>query len=831
MTRTRSLPLLSGLCLATTIATLGLISEVSGGSRLAPGPTIILNEFLYDPAADATGDANKDTVTDVGDDEFVEFVNITGSAIDMTAWKLYDGSNTPLRHVFPVGTVLQPGCAIVIFGGGHPPVNLFAGAIVQTADNGGTGTQTLGLNNGTDTITLKDAGDVTIFTHTYTLPSDVNQSYTRDPDLIGGTYVQHSTAAGSAGTLFSPGRRINGNAFGACVLPTPDQDGDGHPDATDNCPGLANPDQGDCDNSGVGDVCEIDENPGLDANQNGILDACEPDCNGTQLPDDLDIKLGLSLDCNGNMIPDECEVPPIGSHDCNQNGIPDDCDIANGAPDVDQNGIPDVCESNVAVVINEIMSSPNSDTNGDGFSDIVQDEFLEVINGTASPQNISGWSLSDATQVRHVFPVGTVLAPNCGVTVWGGGTPVCSFAGIIKQVSSSGNLGLANDGDTITLRDASNLLVDQVTYTSPPAGVSKTRSPDITGAFVNHTVAQAGVNFSPGRMVNLAGFPGCTSPGPDTDNDCVADSTDNCDNTPNPLQQDCDHDNIGDACETDPDSNGNQIPDNCEIGTPGNVRLNEIRIDQTGTDNDEYFEIKGPANLSLNGLTVIVLGDPSAGGGGSGSIESITSLSGKIIPADGHFLCVEPSFTMAAPAQRDFVTAANALNFENGENVTFALVTNFTGAINQDLDTDNNGTIDVTPWGAVVDAVGLVIEPNPPTTTEWAYGAALGGTNVGPDDTFVPSQIYRCETVGIWTIGNFDPVASPITDSPGVLNTTCPASACIGDANTNGVVDIDDLVLVITHWAQSGPIGDINTNGVVDIDDLVLVITHWGACP
>ena len=38
-------------------------------------------------------------------------------------------------------------------------------------------------------------------------------------------------------------------------------------------------------------------------------------------------------------------------------------------------------------------------------------------------------------------------------------------------------------------------------------------------------------------------------------------------------------------------------------------RINEIRIDQPGIDNDEYFEIFGDPSGSLNDLTYIVIGD------------------------------------------------------------------------------------------------------------------------------------------------------------------------------------------------------------------------------
>jgi hypothetical protein len=75
-----------------------------------------------------------------------------------------------------------------------------------------------------------------------------------------------------------------------------DTDGDGVPDATDNCDNVPNPGQADSDGDGVGDACEtappdtdgdgvVDpsdncpnvRNPGQeDANQNGVGDACEP---------------------------------------------------------------------------------------------------------------------------------------------------------------------------------------------------------------------------------------------------------------------------------------------------------------------------------------------------------------------------------------------------------------------------------------------------------------------------------------------------------------------------------------------------------------------------
>jgi hypothetical protein len=48
--------------------------------------------------------------------------------------------------------------------------------------------------------------------------------------------------------------------------------------------------------------------------------------------------------------------------------------------------------------------------------------------------------------------------------------------------------------------------------------------------------------------------------------------------------------------------------------------------------------------------------------------------------------------------------AANAL--ENGT-ISLLLVRDFTGALGADLDTDNDGVLDATPWSAVADAVAV----------------------------------------------------------------------------------------------------------------------------
>jgi len=49
------------------------------------------------------------------------------------------------------------------------------------------------------------------------------------------------------------------------------------------------------------------------------------------------------------------------------------------------------------------------------------------------------------------------------------------------------------------------------------------------------------------------------------------------------------------------------------------------------------------------------------------------------------------------------------------------------------------------------------------------------------------------------------------------------------DVNNDGKVDINDLVLVGSHFGESNPeVGDVNADGTVDIKDMGLIGLHFG---
>lgn len=166
---------------------------------------LLINEVLYDPPSGAAGDANGDGTRDANDDEFIEFVNGSFSAMDISGYTISD--LTAVRHTFPSGTVIAPNGVLVLFGGGTP-TGLFGGAIVQTASEG-----EINMTNAGELVTLADASGNTVLTFDITpLSGNPDESYTRNPDLTGG-FEQHSVIPAANGAVFSPGTKLNGTSF------------------------------------------------------------------------------------------------------------------------------------------------------------------------------------------------------------------------------------------------------------------------------------------------------------------------------------------------------------------------------------------------------------------------------------------------------------------------------------------------------------------------------------------------------------------------------------------------------------------------------------------
>jgi hypothetical protein len=139
------------------------------------------------------------------------------------------------------------------------------------------------------------------------------------------------------------------------------------------------------------------------------------------------------------------------------------------------------------VIINEVLANePGSDSSL---------EFIELVNTGDSDADLSGWSLSDSAQVRHVFPSETILFAKKALVVK-------------ASEASTGALGLSNSSDSVRL-SSSGQVVDEMSWTASLSvdGVSINRSADGVpdAGFVLHNSLSSS-NVSPGSKVDGAPF-------------------------------------------------------------------------------------------------------------------------------------------------------------------------------------------------------------------------------------------------------------------------------------------------------------------------------------
>ncbi len=132
------------------------------------------------------------------------------------------------------------------------------------------------------------------------------------------------------------------------------------------------------------------------------------------------------------------------------------------------------------------------------------------------------------------------------------------------------------------------------------------------------------------------------------------------------------------------------------LNTPGTVNvttatvgtsalINEFVANHTGGDDHEYVEIIGTPSTSYASLWILV-------------------VEGDVAENPGH---VDTFWQVGATDANGYWTTGFLTNQFEDTTMTLLLVQDFTGPTAVDLDTNDDGTLDVTPWTTIVDAVGV----------------------------------------------------------------------------------------------------------------------------
>lgn len=213
---------------------------------------------------------------------------------------------------------------------------------------------------------------------------------------------------------------------------TTDSDGDGTPNVSDNCPGLANPTQADFNRNGIGDACDdsdvsagvaaadgvmdaVDNCPlvananQLDSNGDGVGDACSTDYDGDGV---ADVAVGPTaadncpavvnadqLDTDSDGIGDACDAPTIA--DTDGDGVAnaavgstaaDNCPAVYNPnqQDTDDNNVGDVCDA------------PIKDVCGAGFRPFLEPEAMAFSSPVANLLGIAGLPLSQVSNAVNM---------------------------------------------------------------------------------------------------------------------------------------------------------------------------------------------------------------------------------------------------------------------------------------------------------------------------------------------------------------------------------------------------------------------------------------------
>ncbi len=336
-----------------------------------------------------------------------------------------------------------------------------------------------------------------------------------------------------------------------------DRDEDTILDGDDNCPAVANTNQADSNNNGIGNACELIANGDIDGDgvQNS-LDNCPTIANANQLNTDGD-SAGDACDPdddNDGVLDtvDAFPLDPTETTDTDSDGIGNNAD-----PDDDNDTVLDAVD-NCPVVVN----TSQLDTDNDGLGDV------------CDPDDDNDGAL-DAVDAFPLDPTETTDTDNDGI----------------------GNNADPDDDNDGVLDAVDAFPLDPTeTADADGDGIGDNADPDDDNDNVLDAVDNCSVVANNNQLdTDNDGLGDVCDP--DDDNDTVLDGTDNCPLIANTDQLDIDNDGIGDVCD----------------GGVKVLQFNNTSIFQFDIPPEDNFEVTLPMVPGPDGGVVIGMIQPASG--------------------------------------------------------------------------------------------------------------------------------------------------------------------------------------------------------------------------
>ena len=333
-----------------------------------------------------------------------------------------------------------------------------------------------------------------------------------------------------------------------------DDDADGWPDEMDNCPCNQNPNQLDTDQDTMGDACDVDDD------NDGIAD--EEDCQ----PLDPDFYPNAPEACNG--LDDDCDdLIDEGFLDTDQDGEADCVDLdddGDKVPDTLDNcpGMPN--EGQLDTDFDSLGDACDPDDDGDNYGDDndcdPKDKF--VYPGAAELCDCKDNNCDGNADEGFTDTDGDGIADCCeddtdGDTV-PNGIDNCPYKANVDQLNSDGDL----QGDACDPDDDNDGVVDEMDC-NPTEVKAYPNAPEICDGIDNDcdgTVDNGFLDFDDDGLADCVDV--------DDDGDNIPDGMDVCPFFPDPLQLDTDGDGFGNECDGDDDGDGDFDLTDCEPLNP-----------------------------------------------------------------------------------------------------------------------------------------------------------------------------------------------------------------------------------------------------------------------